>query len=310
MQNITGNGSYILEYGENIIPIIVTSENGSINTYQVTINREFDFELLDLTVSHDGTIYPITPNYSNDVFEYNVSVGNEVKDVLINATLKETLNDISGLGEYELNTGNNDITLTVSYLDKGSINYVIHINREKSSDNLLKNLQVAEGVITPIFDQDTLEYSVNIPFEYESATIIYETNSKEATVEIKNNTNLEVEVTKDIEVIVTAENGDKKTYIIHATRMQKPVASNRLTDMYIDEGTLDPIFNIGMMNYTTEVGKDVKRINLHLKAEEPLYTKVEVYKLGSTSTTTVDMTVSDPKIMLNVDSGKIHLLLE
>ena len=47
MQNITGNGSYILEYGENIIPIIVTSENGSINTYQVTINREFDFELLD-----------------------------------------------------------------------------------------------------------------------------------------------------------------------------------------------------------------------------------------------------------------------
>lgn len=26
MQNITGNGSYILEYGENIIPIIVTSE--------------------------------------------------------------------------------------------------------------------------------------------------------------------------------------------------------------------------------------------------------------------------------------------
>ena len=304
MQNITGNGSYILEYGENIIPIIVTSENGSINTYQVTINREFDFELLDLTVSHDGTIYSITPNYSNDVFEYNVSVGNEVKDVLVSATLKETLNDISGLGEYELNTGNNDITLTVSYLDKGSINYVIHINREKSSDNLLKNLQVAEGVITPIFDPDTLEYSVNIPFEYESATIIYETNSKESTVEIKNNTNLEVEITKDIEVIVTAENGDKKTYIIHATRMQKPVASNRLTDMYMDEGTLDPIFNIGMMNYTTEVGKDVKRINLHLKAEEPLYTKVEVYKLGSTSTTTVDMIVSDPKIMLNVDSGK------
>lgn len=74
--------------------------------------------------------------------------------------------------------------------------------------------------------------------------------------------------------------------------------------MYIDEATLEPVFNIGIMNYTAEVLKDTKRVNLHLQAEEKMYSTVEVYKLGSTTKTKVDMKVDDPKIMLNVDAGK------
>ncbi len=304
MQTILGNGSYILEYGINIIPITVTSESGLVNTYTITVNREFEFGLNSLTVSHDDTIYDLSPNFGSDILEYNVSVDYEIDSVIVDATLKETLNDIDGLGEYQLNTGNNDITITVSYLDKGSRDYIIHVNRKKCSDNSLKSLQVAEGLIDPIFDSNTLEYSVNIPYEYDSATVIYETNSEEATVEIKNNTDLEIGVTKDIEVIVTAEDGSTRTYIIHATKLPKPTASNRLIDMYIDEGTLEPIFNISTMNYTADIEKDTKRVNLHLKAEEKMYSTVEVYKLGSTTKTKVDMTVTDPRIMLNVDTGK------
>ena len=304
MQTVVGNGSYILEYGINVIPITVTSESGLVNTYNITINREFEFGLNSLTVSHDDTIYDLDPVFDPDTLEYNVSVDYEIDNVIIDATLKETLNDIDGLGEYNLNTGNNDITITVSYLDKGSRDYIIHVNRKKCSDNSLKSLQVAEGLIDPIFDSNTLEYSVNIPYEYDSATVIYETNSEEATVEIKNNTDLEIGVTKDIEVIVTAEDGSTRTYIIHATKLPKPAASNRLINMYIDEGTLEPLFDIGVMNYTADVSKDIKRINLHLQAEEKMYSTVEVYKLGSTTKTKVDMTVTDPRIMLNVDAGK------
>lgn len=304
MQTVLGNGSYILEYGINIIPITVTSESGLVNTYTITVNREFEFGLNSLTVSHDDTIYDLSPNFGSDILEYNVSVDYEIDSVTVDATLKETLNSITGLGEYSLNTGNNDIIITVSYGEKGSRDYTIHVNRAKCSDNKLKSLQVAEGLIEPIFDPDTLEYSVNIPYEYDSATVIYETNSEQATVEVKNNTNLEIGITKDIEVIVTAENGDTRTYIIHVTKLPKPTASNRLIDMYIDEGTLEPIFNISTMNYTADIEKDTKRVNLHLKAEEKMYSTVEVYKLGSTTKTKVDMTVTDPRIMLNVDTGK------
>lgn len=304
MQTVVGNGSYILEYGINIIQVTVTSESGLVNTYTITVNREFEFGLSSLTVSHDDTIYDLSPAFDPETLEYNVSVDYEIDNVIVDASLKETLNDIEGLGEYDLNTGNNDITITVSYLDKGSRNYIIHINRAKCSDNSLKSLQVAEGLIDPIFDPDTLEYSVNIPYEYDSATVIYETNSEDATVEIKNNTDLEIGVTKDIEVIVTAEDGSTRTYIIHATKLPKPAASNRLINMYIDEGTLEPLFDIGTMNYTADVSKDIKRVNLHLQAEEKMYSTVEVYKLGSTTKTKVDMTVTDPRIMLNVDAGK------
>ena len=197
MQTITGTGDYILGYGENDIIISVTSESGLVNNYKVTVNREFDFGLENLIVSHNDTIYNLSPEYSDGVYEYNVNVPNEIDSVVVDATLKETLNSIEGLGEYSLVTGNNDIVLTVSYLDKGSIEYVIHVNRDKCSDNKLSSLQVAEGVIDPIFDPETLEYNVNIPFEYDSATVLYETSSDSAMVEVIGNTDLEIEVTKD-----------------------------------------------------------------------------------------------------------------
>ena len=309
MQNVSGLGDYVLDYGENEINLVVTSESGLVNNYKLTVIRQFDFTLNNLTVSHEETLYKLKPEYTDGVFEYVVDVPYEIDSVEVNASLKETLNTIDGLGEYELKTGENIITLAVGYFDKGSIDYTIKINRAKCSDNTLSSLQVAEGVIEPIFTPEQLEYSVNIPYEFDSATVIYETTSDSATVEVLNNTGLEIGITQDIEIIVTAENGDKKTYIIHATKLPKPTASNRLTDMYIDEGVLNPLFDMGIMNYTTDVGKDVKRVNLHIKAEEYLYSTVEVYKLGSTSTTIVDMTVDDPKIMLNVETGKNSFII-
>lgn len=304
MQSVVGSGNYILEYGTNVIPIAVTSESGIVNTYQVTINREYEFGLNDLTVSHNDTIYELTPEYSDGIYEYQLTVPYETDSVNVNATLKETLNDIDGLGDYKLSTGSNQITITVSYKEEESVDYIINIYREKCSDNTLESLQVAEGVIDPIFDPSILEYSVDIPYEYDTATIIYETTSDIATVEILNNTDLEIGITKDISVVVTAENGDKKTYVIHATRQAKPAASNRLIDMYVNEADLDPKFDISIMNYAIDVSEDTKKISLHVKAEEPTYTTVEVYRLGTSTKTAIDVTVKDPKVLLNVETGK------
>lgn len=309
MQRIVGAGDYALDYGENIINVSVTSESGIVNNYQIKVNRAFDFALDSLTVSNDGNNYELNPILTNGIFEYTVNVPYEIDNVDVDTILHETLNTIDGLGNYELVTGNNDITLTVSYEDKADVEYIIHVNRAKCSDNTLSLLQVAEGVIDPIFDPDELEYSVNIPYEFESATVIYETTSDIATVQVTNNTELEIGVTKDIQVVVTAENEETRTYIIHATRLPKPTASNRLTDMYIDEAPLDPVFEISNMNYSADVDKDVKRINLHIKAEEPSYSTVEVYKLGTADISRIDMTVVDPRIMLNVETGKNSFII-
>ena len=172
MQSITGIGDYALEYGENVFTLSVTSESGLVNNYNIKVIREFNFTLNSLTVSNGDTIYDINPDLTDGVFEYTVDVPYEIDSVEIDAVLNESLNDIEGLGEYELVTGENEIVLTVSYLDKGSLDYIININRAKCSDNTLSSLQVAEGVIDPIFDPEQLEYSVDIPYEFDSATVL------------------------------------------------------------------------------------------------------------------------------------------
>ena len=307
---VTGDGDYALEYGENIVDITVTSEAGTVNHYQVTINREFNFSVENLRVVNGDNIYPLNPLYSDTIDEYSVSVANDIDNVDVLADLLETLNDVDGLGNHTLKTGNNDILITISYGEKGSRTITIHVDREKSNDASLAELSVAEGVIDPIFESNKYDYAVEIPYEYESATILYKTNEENATVEIKNNTDLEVGVPKTIEVIVTAENGDKQTYTITATRLPMPSASNKLTDMYIDEGTFNPLFNMSIMNYSTDVSKDTKRVTLHVRAEEPRYSTVQVYKRGSSVLSTIDMSKSDPSILLNVDYGKNTFIIK
>lgn len=93
-------------------------------------------------------------------------------------------------------------------------------NAKKNSDNNLKSLSIEGATITPEFNKDTLEYSVVLPSSTTKVNVVAEKNDSKASIS-GNGEKEVVEGTNKIEVVVTAENGSTKTYIINAIVEEK-----------------------------------------------------------------------------------------
>ena len=103
-------------------------------------------------------------------------------------------------------------TITSSGNKKPSVD----INKKYSSNNYLKSLNIDGYDLEPIFNKNTLEYNVTLNVDTELIKINAETEDSKATlkgigeVKVSDGTN-------EINITVTAENGNEKTYKINAT---------------------------------------------------------------------------------------------
>lgn len=99
----------------------------------------------------------------------------------------------------------------------------IDINKKYSSDNYLKFLDVDDYDITPKFDKDTLEYKLDLDSDVTKINIKAEANDENANIKGIG----EVAVSEGINtinIVVTAENGNERTYkIIANVEDKKPI---------------------------------------------------------------------------------------
>ena len=119
-----------LQVGDNIITITVTSENGTICKYTITVNRK--------DLSHDKSIKKIIiDNYKlkieKNIYDYNLTITKETK-LKIKVILNDKLSTYKIKGNNNLKDGS-IITITVTSEDKTSKDYTIRINKKPISDN-------------------------------------------------------------------------------------------------------------------------------------------------------------------------------
>lgn len=112
-----------------------------------------------------------------------------------------------------------------------------------SSNNNLKSLSVEGYSLNKNFSKDTLEYSLEVPNGTEKVNIKAELEDK--TAEVKGLGEIKVsEGSNKLEVKVTAENGNVKTYIINVTVKElDPIEVTVGKDKYVivrKEGIIDP----------------------------------------------------------------------
>ena len=122
-------------------------------------------------------------------------------------------------------------------------------NEEKSTNKNLAKLEVKPEGLTPDFKKDVTDYTIKVPSNIEKLEINAKAEDSKSKVEISGNDKL-IEGDNIIKVLVTAEDGTARTYIITATK-EKAVQSNlRLSSLTIDEINIEPLFSPDIFAYT------------------------------------------------------------
>ncbi|MFP5111024.1 cadherin-like beta sandwich domain-containing protein [Bacillaceae bacterium C204] len=172
--------------------------------------------------------------FAADLYEYAATVGNEIETMklLVESTNPESSITINGhavisgaAGTYSLQTGENKFIIFVNNDSGTATTYTLTITREKNANNLLQNIELSKGELSPKFSSAVTDYKVEVPNEVPEVTIkptAIETTSTikvDGSLVVKDGVSVTLPVGKtDIIITVTAENGVQKTYTIHVTQ--------------------------------------------------------------------------------------------
>ena len=173
----------------------------------------------------------------------------------------------------------------------------------KSSDASLSALNISKGTLSPAFDKDTTEYTVDVDNDVDSLTISATPNDSKASITGDGNKSLSVGANR-LEVKVVAEDGTtSRSYIINVNRKSSsdeggetnpggegetpdptPVdtrsSDNTLKSLSVSKGNLYPAFDSASTTYSIEVDNDVTSIDVSAIANDE---KADVSISGNTN---------------------------
>ena len=123
-----------------------TNSNSSNNSKDTTPKLSNNSALKSLTIEN------INFEFQKDTFTYFLTVPYEQEEIVVNAEADSSKAKITGLDTYELNIGENIITIKVIAEDKSVSQYVLNIIREeeqKTKEEPQEDLEIVENVIEP-----------------------------------------------------------------------------------------------------------------------------------------------------------------
>lgn len=243
---------------EPLVFIIPIYDNMPENRVEAPVNKSPNGYLKSIKIDNkeiEGFIY--------NKLNYEMAVDGDISSVNVTG---DTINDnanISGVGTIILNDGENKIEIVVTAENGNKIIYTVTIDRQKKEEdivlsdvNTLKSLTI--DIIDFEFDKDTLEYNLLTSFENDRISLSYELDDNNASVEASKDVDLIVGTNK-INIIVTAENGSTRTYILNITRQQVTIneALNRSGVKYND----NYIFGIKVGSGVNSLVENIKDVS-------------------------------------------------
>lgn len=167
----------------------------------------------------------LTPTFDHTITDYDVIVDNSVSEVTVSAEAMASSASINGVQTFELNIGTNTIHVVVTAENGDTRTYTINVVRQANTNNYLSDLRVSNGSLTPAFDSDTMNYDVSVENSVSQITVSAET--KDSCAVVNGNQTFALSVgSNTIQIPVTAESGDVRTYTITVDRKAAPVPDN------------------------------------------------------------------------------------
>ena len=230
---VEGTGKVSLKEGNNTANIKVTAEDGkTTKTYTLTIKRKTAAEeavkngearLKNLGIKPEE--YDFT-GFDSEKTEYSVEVPNEIEEVEVYATAKDSKAQITGTGMITLKEGINELPIEVIAVDGTKKVYTLKVTRkelekiEVTTTNPfgLSTISISGLKLNPNFDVETYEYTVDLEEDINSLDIQAESNLENSTIEIIGNENLK-QGENTITILVTNnETQEVVTYQINVNK--------------------------------------------------------------------------------------------
>ena len=253
IQTMDPNATYEVWYNyffdaeiEHSVSIVVTAEDGvTQKTYEIIVwrTKSSNNYLKSLSIGD----YTLNPLFKKTISTYNISVPSNTGSVVISAKPEHDRAVVYGTGLVQLDQTRSIVEIVVEAEDGSLRTYTVIINRVAKNDATLRRLVINNGTIDPIFDPETFEYDVVVPYDEPIVDLSYNTNDPNAT-----SYNTDVTMTgydtKDVEIHVTAEDGvTKNTYLLHITKGN--VISSLLKELEIKDYLVHPDFDPNVTNY-------------------------------------------------------------
>lgn len=201
-------------------------------------------DLATLTVSNAT----ISPAFDPSITEYKASVPLETEYLQVTATAAHPGAEVTVGRAYLPENETTDVTVTVT-AERGN-QKVYHIlttrgdvpTDEESTVNTLDSLEVEGFPVSPAFAPEKLDYAVYVPYETTSLEVSAQLTDSRAELTVPELAGIPVGRTT-YEIVVTAENGDIRTYTLTVFRAEEflgPDAIPKETEPEETEPTIEP----------------------------------------------------------------------
>ena len=142
------------------------------------------------------------------------------------------------------------------------------LKRKKSSNNNLAALWTDKGKLDPEFDKDTTEYTVEVDNDVEMITLSATKEKLSSTISGTGTYPLTVGE-NSLSVVVTAENGDKKIYVVNVVRKKDNNAYLKSISLNKGQVSIDigPSFDKNTTSYKAYVPYTYYTININAEPE-------------------------------------------
>lgn len=201
-----------LNVGTNNLLVKVKAEDGTINTYTISVIRSDGSDLNNRLINIELSVGEI--EFDPDIYIYNFTVDSNVDVIDVKAVAESSLAKVE-VSDTKLKVGSNKITITVTSESGDSQKYELIVNREDydSTDNYLKSLSIKNYDIK--FNRDVFSYDITI--DNEKTLVITPTCEKsDATYTIVGNDNL-TDGSKII-IKVSDKEGSTREYTINVKK--------------------------------------------------------------------------------------------
>ena len=318
-----------VQVGDTITVKVTLSSGSALGAWQFSVGYDssvlkFSSSNMENGLTSAGVVSSTNVKNKEYTLKFKAKAAGTGKISVSNAT-------VFALDDSQLSTSISNATVTVvsaasSNSNKSNSNSSSNSNSntKKSANNYLSSLKVDGYSISPKFNKSTTKYNVSVPNDVRKVKISGTADDKGASVSGLGEKSLK-EGKNEFDIVVTAENGNKKTYILTVTVQDKDpvvvkVNDEEYTVMHNSEGlkipdsyskttvtinnTELPAYKSGLTGYTL-VGLTDKngKSNLYIYADNT-YTLYNEYKFSG-----ISLFIKEPSVMLK-DLKEIELTID